>query len=154
MYDFINYTASVLKPDFFVWLGDNTGHNVWQIDKKDHLRPVADVSKKFEEAGYGKLGQMYPVLGNHEGMPCDEFDLYSKSHQWILDNTTETWKNWLTKDSQTTHKKTGCYSQLHPGTNLRIIGLNPLAADMMNPYLWRNATNPWGIVFYNCVKKY
>ena len=42
--------------------------------------------------------------------------------------------------------KMGSYSQLHPGTKLRIIGLNTLVYDMMNSYLWKNATNPLGVV--------
>eukprot|EP01022_Parablepharisma_sp_SALTPOND_P010637 TRINITY_DN1438_c0_g1_i1.p7 TRINITY_DN1438_c0_g1~~TRINITY_DN1438_c0_g1_i1.p7 ORF type:complete len:138 (-),score=7.73 TRINITY_DN1438_c0_g1_i1:774-1187(-) len=112
-------------------------------------------------AKYGKLGQMYPILGNHEGMPCDEFDVYSQKHQWILNNATEFWQNWFTKEcilfcninwniAQEIFRETGCYSQLHPGTTLRIIGLFPLAADSMNPYLWKNSTNPWKLVKKNC----
>ena len=51
------------------------------------------------------------------------------------------------------YKKTGYYTMLHPGTNLRIIGLNPLLVDSGNPYLWKNSTNKWGFVrlFVNIV---
>ncbi len=149
MYNFIDFTTDVLKPDFFIWLGDNTGHNVWADVQKEHLRSMKDITERFV-AKIPALGQMYPVLGNHEGMPCDEYDVYGGKHQWILNNATEWWKNWLTEDSQKSFKKTGCYSQLHPGTKLRMIGIFPLAADMMNPFLWRNATNPWGIVCNFC----
>eukprot|EP00830_Metopus_es_P007475 TRINITY_DN170_c0_g3_i1.p1 TRINITY_DN170_c0_g3~~TRINITY_DN170_c0_g3_i1.p1 ORF type:complete len:654 (-),score=102.60 TRINITY_DN170_c0_g3_i1:24-1892(-) len=145
MYHFINYTVNELKPDFFIWLGDNTGHNLWEHERVHHLDPVKDITEKFK-VKYGNLGQMYPILGNHEGLPCDEFDIYSSKHQWILDNSTEMWKGWLTPDSQATFKKMGCYSQLHPNSKLRIIGLFPLAMDATNPYLWKNATNPWHIL--------
>ena len=36
---------------------------------------------------------------------------------------------------------------LHPGSNLRIIGINPFLFDSANPYIWRNTTNRWNIVF-------
>lgn len=42
--------------------------------------------------------------------------------------------------------KLGCYSILHPETNLRVIGLNPLLVDASNTYIWKNATNKRGIV--------
>ena len=137
----------MLKPDFFIWLGDNTAHDVWQDSESEHLWPTQDITAKFMEK-CPALGQMYPVLGNHEGLPCDEFDVYSDKHQWILDNVTEFWRPWLTKESAVQFKKTGCYSQLHPNTNLRLIALFPLAFDTLNPYTWKNSTNPWNIVFF------
>ena len=45
------------------------------------------------------------------------------------------------------YSKTGSYSMRHPGTNLRIIGLNPFPVDSMNSYIWKNTTNPLGIVY-------
>ncbi len=86
-----------IKPDFFIWLGDNTGHNVWEPNKTEHLLGPRDLSHRMSEK-YGKRGQMYPVMGNHEGIPCDEFDIHSDSHQWILNNLTDLWSNWLTPE--------------------------------------------------------
>lgn len=42
--------------------------------------------------------------------------------------------------------KYGYYSQLHPGTNLRVIGLNNYANDFSNLYIWGNSTDPFGQV--------
>jgi hypothetical protein len=58
---------------------------------------MEDISNRIKQK-YGKLGQMYPSLGNHEGLPCDNFDYSSDKHQWILDNSTEYWKQWLTPE--------------------------------------------------------
>jgi len=43
-------------------------------------------------------------------------------------------------------KKIGSYSQLHPGTNLRVIGVFPFAFDSYNSHTWHNLTNIWNIV--------
>ena len=40
----------------------------------------------------------------------------------------------------------GCFSQLHPGTKLRIIGLNNYVLDFTNLYVLGNSTNPLGLV--------
>ncbi len=48
--------------------------------------------------------------------------------------------------AQATFRKYGCYSQLHPGTSLRILGLFPLVADALNPFIWKNSTDPWNQV--------
>ena len=38
----------------------------------------------------------------------------------------------------------GRYHQLHPGTNLRIIALNPFVQDVLNSYIWYNVTDGHG----------
>ena len=93
----MDFAMDELKPDFFVWLGDNTGHNVWEDGERDHLKSMRDITERFM-VKYGKLGDMYPILGNHEGQPCDEFDVYSTKHQWILNNATDYWRSWFTPE--------------------------------------------------------
>ena len=41
---------------------------------------------------------MYPLIGNHEGVPCDEFDIYSDHDQWLLNSYTEIWGEWFTEE--------------------------------------------------------
>lgn len=59
------------------------------------MRVITDWLK---EKGYAGVGKVYPILGNHEGLPCDAFDVHNKTHQWILDNLTEIWGTWFTKE--------------------------------------------------------
>jgi hypothetical protein len=144
-----------VKPDFFIWLGDNPAHNFWEQEAKSHLRSLKEISETMR-LKYGQLGQLYPVLGNHEGYPCDEFDVRGNQTQWILDQTLDAWRPWLTPEcisrlsyfilAQDTFRRLGCYSQLHPGTTLRVIGLFPLEGDVINSYLWKNSTDVWHIV--------
>ncbi len=137
------------KPDAFMWLGDNPSHQIWNQDRKNHLRGtqhITDMFMQHPQKEYTTVGKMYPILGNHEGLPCDIFDVQGNAHSWLINDTAEMWKNWLTEEAFEQYKKTGSYSQLHPGTKLRIIGINDLVHDTMNSFLWRNTTNPLGIV--------
>ena len=145
----------MIKPDFYIALGDYTPHDVWNMNRSEHIWPTKNMSDTFIKTyKYNTIGKMYPIIGNHESIPSDEFNIYTKDHQWILDALGDTWKDWFTEDckfyklfiARNLFKRIGCYSQLHPGSNLRIIGLFALAVDMMNPYLWNNMTNPWKIV--------
>ena len=85
----------MLKPDFYLWLGDNPSHDVWDQYKDDHLDTMRYISKYLRENGYKDRGKVYPILGNHEGLPCDAFDFDSDSHQWIIDETITEWSQWF-----------------------------------------------------------
>jgi len=93
---------------------------------------------------YKGIGKLYPVLGNHEGFPCDHIDVNSKGEKWQFEFLANLWKPWLTEESYISFKKYGRYSQLHPGTNLRIIVLNSFVQDATNSYTWINSTDIMG----------
>ncbi len=138
-----------VKPDAFIWLGDNPSHFIWNQTKDNHLDAIKHISKLFMEHpgdGYKTVGKMYPILGNHEGLPCDVFDLEGDTHKWVIDGTAALWKQWLTPESYESYLKLGSYTQLHPGTRLRIIALNDFVHDIMNSHIWKNQTNPLGLV--------
>ena len=141
---FLNMTVDKIKPDFILYLGDNPAHNTWQQEKKDHLTALKEVSRAFQARFNGLV---YPVLGNHEGYPCDQFDTEeTRGHQWLLNETAEVWSPWLTAESKATYISNGCYSQLHPDTKLRIVALNPYVSLADNRYTWGNQTDPMGVV--------
>ncbi len=97
MRHFIEFASENIKPDFWIWLGDNPAHNFWEQKPATHLRSLKEISERIG-AKYGKVGMMYPVLGNHEGFPCDEFDIHGGKNQWILDEATTAWQQWLTPE--------------------------------------------------------
>jgi len=132
--------------DFFLWLGDNPPHDNWIVNETDHIQGTIDVSRQFKEK-YDGIGKMYPIFGNHEGLPPDQFDIHNTAkYKWILNNITDIWKSWLTQESYETMRKIGYFSQRHPNSKLRIIGLFALEYDNVNPYLWKNSTDPWNIL--------
>ena len=127
--------------DSIFWLGDNPGHDVYDQEVSNHLDNVKIISKRLKEV-MPHIGQVYPVIGNHEGFPCDQFDLFGTTHQWILNDIADMWKQWLTPQSYLSIKQYGRYSQLHPGTTLRILAINSFVFDSLNSYLWGNNTDP------------
>ena len=83
------------SPDIIFWLGDNSPHNIWAETKEDHLDMSKHISKQLKDK-FPNLGQVYPVVGNHEALPTDEFDVYSQQDNWILQDLANMWKQWLT----------------------------------------------------------
>ena len=149
MEHFLLTAIDSIKPDSFFWLGDNPSHVVWNQSALHHLDGVRHISRVLQrsaEGKYGHIGSVYPILGNHEGLPCDMFDFFGDTHRWVIQETAAAWKQWLTTEAMQDYMRLGSYSQLYPGTKLRIIGVNDLVYDSLNSYLWRNATNPWGVV--------
>lgn len=48
---------------------------------------------------YGGIGKVYPVLGNHEGVPSDHYNINGVDHNWILSNLTNIWgEHWFTAE--------------------------------------------------------
>jgi len=149
--DFVKTAIEKFKPDSFLWLGDNPSHQIWNQSRKNHMfsiRNITDMFMKHPDKSYTNIGKVYPILGNHEGLPCDNFNTEGTSHKWLLTETAELWKNWFTEESYQEFYRSGSFSQIHPNSKLRIIGVNCLIHDTLNSFLWKNATDPFGIVFF------
>ena len=140
------------NPDFIVWLGDNPSHEVYAQTADGHKSLLSNLTHSLLKNHKG-IGKVYPVVGNHEGLPSDHIDVTKEGH-WMFEFLAELWSPWLTEESQESMRKYGRYVQLHPGTKLRVIGLNSFVQDAMNSYTWRNATDPMGeLVWLNEVLK-
>lgn len=60
---------------------------------------MVEITKLFaKHKEYNKVGKVYPIIGNHEAMPCDQFDVHSKAHDWIMEELTDMWGHWFTED--------------------------------------------------------
>ena len=142
---FLEFATKKVDSDFLLFLGDSPAHNTWQQEKKDHLRGLKEVSSKFQQM-YDK--PVYPLLGNHEGYPSNQFDINEKTNntQWVIDETVKTWDKWLTKEMKEEFLRNGCYSTLYKSTKLRIIQITPFVQMAVNFYLWGNQTDPLGVL--------
>lgn len=100
MYHFIKFTAEQVKPEFYIWLGDNTPHDIWNLNITEHMDPGKITTDWFtKEFNYGGIGKVYPVVGNHEGMPSDHYNVYGNEHNWIFNNLTTMWgEPWFTTE--------------------------------------------------------
>jgi hypothetical protein len=156
-FDIINNdTGFIPKVDFVTYLGDTPSHNIYEQKQEEHLR-----SFKYMCEGVNRtrknVGDAYVVFGNHDAYPADQFDANDiehngGAHKWLLNYTSDMLKQWFTKESYENFRSWARYSQLHPGTKLRIIGLNTFVYLNTNKYLFGNSSDPMGIVIqYNKV---
>ena len=49
-------------------------------------------------ARFPRLGSVYPVMGNHEGLPCDHLDVSQPGTSWMQELLAELWSPWLTPE--------------------------------------------------------
>ncbi len=127
---------------FVLWLGDNQANVFFQMQRTDHRKIMTALGSKLAEH-FGP-GRVYPVLGNHEGLPRDHMDFTPGISNWLRDIAGDVWKQWLSPESVETVRRCGYYSELHPGTRLRIVGLNSLGRGSTNSFIWANTTNVCG----------
>lgn len=85
-------------------------------------------------------GPIYPVLGNHEGVPSDMFSF--TLNKWVFESFADIWKDYLTLEAYRNMSNYGYYHQKHLDTNLRIIGTFSMVYDTQNWYLVPNHTDP------------
>ena len=141
---FIDFAYNNIKPDFILYLGDVLAHNLWEQKQSNYLNGLRKFNKMLEKFNV----PVYQVLGNHEGYPLDQFDTEVRStHAWIIRETLEAWDKWIDKNMRITFIENGCYSKILDGTNLKLIALSPFVMISDNTYLYRNQTNPLGVVW-------
>jgi len=90
----VMFIKEKVKPDYIIWLGDNTDHKIWLSDQKRHSNFTSYISQKLQK----ELSDIpiFPVLGNHELLPVDVFNFEDNAkHDGIypLTNASEDWKN-------------------------------------------------------------
>mmetsp|Transcript_8714 Transcript_8714/g.8252 ORF Transcript_8714/g.8252 Transcript_8714/m.8252 type:complete len:367 (+) Transcript_8714:612-1712(+) len=127
------------NPDFIIWTGDNLDHYVWyQSFENQFFNQRFLLKYVVEELGY--KGPIYPVLGNHEGVPSDMFDF--ELNLWVFETFADIWKDYITPEAYKNLSSHGYYHEKHLDTNLRIIGTFSLVYDIQNWQLIPNHTDP------------
>jgi len=115
-----------------IWLGDNTDHMIFESSQErlsNFTKYISDLFiREFPDT------PIFPVLGNHELQPVDEYDFTEgKEDHYPYDQVAEFWKKMLDAESYTQFKKNGYYSTLlDKNRKVRIIGIFVGAYDEMN----------------------
>ena len=97
MEDFLAREIERQSPDIIVYLGDAANHDIMNQRKETHLRSSAFIADRLRSK-YPSLGMVYPVVGNHEGLPAGDYDVWSNYSTWIQYGLADLWKQWLTPD--------------------------------------------------------
>ena len=120
--------AEQAHPDFIVWTGDNAPHDIW-MGSQQHVFESTKVLRDMLNEKFQHKIPIYPILGNHEKYPNDE---YGKEEKELLAGMADLYKEYLDEEAYKQFKETGYYSMMHPNSNLRIIALNCMECDTFN----------------------
>ncbi|TKR82050.1 hypothetical protein L596_015827 [Steinernema carpocapsae] len=131
--------------DYIIVSGDLESHADWDYSHKGHEEMVKNTSALFKK--YFPNVNTYFAVGNHEGVPIDNFAPRWAPEKfnmdWLYGTMAEAWKGWVPDDQLDHVKFNGCYmKKLFPG--LRLVSLNNALGDAMNFYLYVNQTDPDG----------
>ncbi|CAJ0928189.1 unnamed protein product, partial [Mesorhabditis belari] len=132
--------------DYVLVTGDLESHADWDYTRETHQRQVKNISDSIR-ARFPNI-PVYFSIGNHEGVPIDNFAPHftpKKFHMdWLYDTMADSWQGWVPADQDATMRYMGSYV-IKPYPGLRIISLNtPLGGDNVNFFLYVNQTDPDG----------
>jgi len=105
-----------------------------------HLNSLNNLTQYFKQ--YFPNTTIYPLFGNHENFPSDQYDTVGNDTAWLPRNTSDLWKQWLDEEAYQTFRQYGYYSMYNQAHNLRVIALNTQACDVLNFYLLEDLTDP------------
>ncbi|MDR3549180.1 MAG: metallophosphoesterase [Candidatus Pacebacteria bacterium] len=128
---------------FILWLGDNIANVYYTMNPSDHKFIITNMTTKLLEH-YNKLGSVYPVFGNHDSLPRDHMQFVPNASHWLRELCADLWAPWLTPESVEGMRECGHFTQVHPGTHLRIVALNSFVRGSTNSYIWSNITDRCG----------
>ena len=116
-----------IKPDMIYWLGDNAVHKIELYNSEMPLEYTKTIVRKFVEIL--KDYKVFPVLGNHENIPADQYNFLTKQFSEI----TKLYEPiFVDKDTYKQFEENRYYKFLDTQKNQLIIGLDTTAGDSLN----------------------
>lgn len=114
------------NASFAMHTGDMVDHAVWTSVRKEVEDGIQQGHSQYHT--YSNV-PLYGVIGNHDVAPTNSFPrnttITTLSSQWDIELFSNTWAKWIGEEgAQLLQTTSGCYSRIHPGTNLKIISLN------------------------------
>jgi len=110
--------------------------------KNTHLDSTRNLTEKIVQ--YFPNTTVYPMFGNHEPFPADQYDFTTNSTRWLSNELADLWKMWLDDQAYNTFRELTFYSMVNTKYNLKMIALDTLACDTNDFYLIKNPTDPNG----------
>lgn len=127
----LQFIKDDIKPDMFVWTGDNSVHDVWKNTSKQVKTYTEWLTTEWLKVFGDEPVSMLPVLGNHDTWPVNNMNLDGPGLDPIVVQLDKIWGPFLlTESSKNTFKNFGYYSQplvLKNGRKIEkanVIGIN------------------------------
>jgi hypothetical protein len=67
----LDYVKEEIKPDLFLWTGDNSPHNVWANNDEEVLMATLNITRIIKEHFDSSNITVYPIQGNHDTWPVN-----------------------------------------------------------------------------------
>ncbi|KAK2580874.1 hypothetical protein KPH14_005946 [Odynerus spinipes] len=132
--------------DYIYFTGDIIDHGVWETSRQANMESLYKSYTKIYEVFKGI--PVYPILGNHEPHPLNQFAPKSitddeLSTHWLYSMVADLWINfgWLPESTRATILQGGFYT-LSPKKGFRIIVLNSNVCYCYNWWLLYQPQDP------------
>jgi len=140
---FVDFVNTNFKIDLSMWTGDNTSHDIWHQSYKRNEENTKRITAVFKEKFNFTI---FPTLGNHESFPVNVYDFITKREIDFNSFFADEWYDWIGPEASLLIKKDGYYSTYYEKYNLKIISLNSQACNDQNWFLFRDQTDPGGML--------
>ncbi|XP_019868461.2 sphingomyelin phosphodiesterase-like [Aethina tumida] len=132
------------KFDYVYYTGDIISHRVWSTSVENNTRDIKKVFDHFREVFDVPV---YPILGNHEPNPMNQWAENisdpNLSTSWLYELVANEWSTWLPLETQQTILKGGFYT-VSPRPGFRIVALNSNVCYTVNWWLIWDDYDPYG----------
>ena len=100
MFEFIANNQDTLKTDFVTWVGDNSGHNVWDNTDPEITHDTETITNLWKSKMKGLDIDVFPIQGNHDTWPVNVQDFSAPNINYAINHYAEAWTdtNWLTAE--------------------------------------------------------
>ncbi|KAJ3451076.1 sphingomyelin phosphodiesterase [Anaeramoeba flamelloides] len=131
--------GSTLDPDVVLYLGDMMPHQIdWTRD--DFQNWFLNTTKTLKGT-FPKVKKIYFTLGNNDFFSDNNAPPVS---DFMYTNAANFWSPWLSTQSFQRVQNGGFYSELIPGTNIRVISMNSILWFEENQSVNSDYVDPWG----------
>ncbi|KAJ6260073.1 Endopolyphosphatase [Drechslerella dactyloides] len=141
LYEAIKQTAS--DADFMIFTGDIIDAALWLQSEEDTVSGMRDMYTRISNSGVAK--KVYGVMGNHDTAPVNLFPVSEPETSYgsalpYYNEMAANVEKWVgAKAAKSIKQNSGCYSVVHPGTNLKVISISTNFWYNMN--IWAYADN-------------
>jgi len=137
---FLQFVANNFDVDMIFWTGDNISHDVWHQSIANQTVNTYDATEDM--LNYFPNTSTYPMFGNHETYPADEYDTLYNTSAWLTSRLSNMWAPWLDDQALNTFRKSTYYAQVNAEHNVKIIAVDTQACNNLNFYLIDDPTDP------------
>ncbi|KAJ6244279.1 sphingomyelin phosphodiesterase [Anaeramoeba flamelloides] len=131
--------AGTLDPDVVIYLGDMMPHKI-EYTESEFQSWFLNTTQTLKNS-FPNVKKIFFTLGNNDFFVHDDAPPVS---DMMYINAANFWSPWLSTDSYQRVQNGGFYSELIPGTNVRVVSMNSILWFEENEVINSDDVDPWG----------